>query len=68
MDIASASRDSCTEWLSPGGDTLKAERSRWDKTSVLVSELDGHSDLVTCVSTQGTTLVSARSVASPLTS
>ena len=50
--------------ISPEGDALKAERSQWEQTSVLVSELDGHSDLVTCVSTQGTTLVSARSVCS----
>ena len=42
------------------GDAGKTGQRQWDGLSVLVGELDGHSDLVTSVAVQGATLVSGR--------
>ncbi|KAK7093335.1 hypothetical protein V1264_007110 [Littorina saxatilis] len=41
------------------GNISRSDRKYWDQLSVSVCELDGHNDMVTALSVQGTTLVTA---------
>ncbi|XP_076472406.1 uncharacterized protein LOC143301874 [Babylonia areolata] len=57
-----ASGDRAVEKASKRGRKAGGEKTRssqWEHITVLVSELDGHHDLVTSISVQGTNLVSA---------